>query len=385
MTVPSSIEPKGAASPYPGLRPFRDSETEIFFGREEQTDQLLEKLQSAHFIAVVGPSGCGKSSLVRAGLIAALETGFLSDGGAAWRVAEMRPGDQPLSRLADALVAPSALGPELGHEASDTALVRAMLRRGPLGLIEIVREACLPANQNLLLLVDQFEEIFRFRAQGSTDDADAFVALLLASSAQREVPIYVVITMRSDFLGDCALFTGLPEAINDSQYLTPRLSREQIRAAIAGPARVFGGDVEPALVNRLLNEIGPEPDHLPLLQHALMRMWTHAQGRDGADPSQPGEAGQAPGASRLWITVEDYAAVGQLSEALSKHANEVFFSLSAAQQKVAQALFRRLTKRTTGRRQRPDMGCGHRGIDRNIQPWHRAGPVQRFGRVQPGR
>ena len=248
-----------------------------FLGREAQTDQLLEKLQRSHFIAVVGPSGCGKSSLVRAGMIASLESGFLAGTGTGWRIAGMRPGDRPLARLADALLEPSALGPERGGDASEAAIVQAMLRRGPLGLLEILRETPLPKNSNLLILVDQFEEIFRFRKQGSADEADAFVALLLATIAQREVPVYVVITMRSDFLGDCALFTGLPEAINDGQYLTPRLSRDD-RAAITGPARVFGGEVEPALVNHLLNEIGPDPDQLPLLQHALMRMWVEVHG-----------------------------------------------------------------------------------------------------------
>jgi hypothetical protein len=89
---------------------------------------------------------------------------------------------------------------------------------------------------------------------------------VLETSQQREAQVYVVITMRSDFLGDCTLFKGLPEAINESQYLTPRLIREQCRAAIVGPAKVCRGDVEPALVNRLLNDFGPDPDQLPLLQ-----------------------------------------------------------------------------------------------------------------------
>ncbi|MFS8979442.1 ATP-binding protein [Cupriavidus necator] len=275
--------------PYPGLRPFRHDEAEIFFGREEQTDQLLEKLQRSHFIAVVGPSGCGKSSLVRAGMIAALEAGFLADAGARWRIADMRPGSQPLTRLAEALLAPSALGQADAADPAEAAFALAMLRRGPLGLVEIVQEARLPPCENLLILVDQFEEIFRFREQGNADDADAFVALLLTSAAQRKVPIYIVITMRSDFLGECALFLGLPEAINDGQYLTPRLTRCQIEAAVAGPARVFGGEIEPALVNRLLNEIGPDPDQLPLLQHALMRGRTRA-GQRGPKRDWPRDA-----------------------------------------------------------------------------------------------
>lgn len=265
-----------STAPYPGLRSFLHTEADIFFGREEQTDQLLKKLQAAHFLSVIGPSGCGKSSLVRAGMISALTAGFLAQSGAYWRIAEMRPGERPLARLAEALTAPLALGPEFGSEPEAAVLLQAMLRRGPLGLLEALRETALPKHANLLLLVDQFEEIFRFRRDVDADEADAFVALLLATAQQQAIPIYVVITMRSDYLGDSALFTGLPEAINESQFLTPRMTREQCEAAITKPARVFGCTIDPALVNRLLNEMSSDPNQLPLLQHCLMRMWTKA-------------------------------------------------------------------------------------------------------------
>jgi hypothetical protein len=265
-----------STAPYPGLRSFLHTEADIFFGREEQTDQLLRKVQAAHFLAVIGPSGCGKSSLVRAGMMSALAAGFLTRSGAYWRIAEMRPGQRPLARLAEALTSPLALGPEFGSEPESAAFLQAMLRRGPLGLLEAMRESPLPKHANLLLLVDQFEEIFRFRRDVDPDEADAFVALLLATAQQNDIPIYVVITMRSEYLGDCALFTGLPETINESQFLTPRMTREQCEAAIVKPARVFGGNVDPALVNRLLNEMSSDPNQLPLLQHCLMRMWTKA-------------------------------------------------------------------------------------------------------------
>jgi hypothetical protein len=121
------------------------------------------------------------------------------------------------------------------------AFTEAALRRGPLGLIEIVRGVETLHSANLLILVDQFEEIFRHRERIAIDEADAFVALLLASARQNDVAIYVVITMRSDYLGGCAVFHGLPEAASESQYLTPRLTREELEQAIAGPARVFGG------------------------------------------------------------------------------------------------------------------------------------------------
>ncbi len=274
MSADPRIAVDFTSAPYPGLRPFESEEQDIFFGRAKQTNQLLDKLERARFLAVVGPSGCGKSSLVRAGLIAALETGFMATAGTRWTVMSMRPRETPFRRLAAAIVE-SGLAGEARPDAA--ALVEAGLQRGPLGLVEAIRKSGASGRTSFLLLVDQFEELFRHDTAPVAGEADAFVAMLLAAASQRELPIFVVITMRSDYLGDCARFPGLAEAVSDSQYLTPRLSREECALAIRGPARVFGGDVDAALVNRLLNDFGPNPDQLPVLQHALMRMWTRRQ------------------------------------------------------------------------------------------------------------
>src|SRR6516225_486625 len=211
MSAPS--ETGLSNSPYPGLRPFRRDEADIFFGREEQVDQLLAKLESTRFLAVVGVSGCGKSSLVRAGMLSALAGGFMASAGPRWHVLEMRPGGHPLANLAQALLRGDTLDAEWQSRPDAEAFIRAVLRRGPLGLVELLRESLEPSRNNLLLLVDQFEEIFRFHKHGDANEATAFVDLLLESARQQDVPIFVVLTMRSDFLGDCSLFAGLPEAI----------------------------------------------------------------------------------------------------------------------------------------------------------------------------
>src|SRR5690349_6981241 len=135
-----AIELQFSSRPYPGLRPFVEDESDIFFGREKQTDQLLARLARNRFIAVTGPSGCGKSSLVKAGMIPALKAGFMVEAGSRWRICEIRPGERPLTRLAGALACPDILGTERDAEES-TAFVEATLRRGPLGLIEIVKGA----------------------------------------------------------------------------------------------------------------------------------------------------------------------------------------------------------------------------------------------------
>lgn len=333
--------------PYPGLRPFDRDEADIFFGREEQTDDLLSRLNASRFLAIVGTSGCGKSSLVRAGMIPALETGFMAAAGSRWQFVQMRPGSHPICRLATALVDEAELLHEGEERSQALGFLNAALRRGPMGLIDALRHTPLPPHTNLLILVDQFEEIFRFRREGDRDEADAFVALLLASAQQRDLPVYVVLTMRSDFIGSCALFNGLPEALNQSQYLTPRLSREQQHMAIVGPARVFGGEVEPELVNALLNAMGTDPDQLPLLQHLLMRLW-HVAG--SVPPSSPGTPYPGDGSSTRLLTMDDYEAVGGLQQALSNHLNEAYGELDGNQRQAAEILFRRLSERGTEQR-----------------------------------
>ena len=272
-----------ALLPYPGLRPFERHEADIFFGRETQVDAMVDRLGRAHLLAVTGSSGSGKSSLVRAGLLEALETGLLATAGPVWRFATLRPGSHPMTELAAALL--DALG--AARTADDVALRRAGLVRGPLSLIEELRERPPPDRGNLLILVDQFEELFRYQGLAGREEAEAFVALLLASANERHVPIYIVLTMRSDFLGRCAEFDGLAEAVTDAQYLCPRLSREQIRSAIEGPAKVFGGMVEPRLVSRIVDDMGTDPDQLPLMQHALMRLWELARARPECSATAP--------------------------------------------------------------------------------------------------
>ncbi len=324
-------------NPFPGLRPFETDEYNLFFGREGQSDELLTRLGRTRFLAVVGTSGSGKSSLIRAGLIPAIYGGLMPGGaGSAWRIAVMRPGHDPVGNLAQALSLDEVLGsPEMGDDVEAT-IIETTLRRSTLGVVDAVRQARLPDFDNVLVVVDQFEELFRFRSMrandpGTEDDASAFVKLLLEAARQRDAPLYVVLTMRSDFLGDCSQFQGLPEAVNEGQYLIPRLTRDERRDAITGPAAVGGAEMSPPLVNRLLNDVGDNPDQLPILQHALMRTWEHWAAR--AANGEP-------------VGLEDYEAVGTMSDALSRHADEAFNELpDERSRRIAELVFKALTER----------------------------------------
>ena len=328
-------------NPFPGLRPFMQEEADLFFGRDKQSDELVRRLASRRFLAVVGTSGSGKSSLVRAGLLPSLEGGFMAEAGAHWRMAILRPQDDPIGFLARALVDTGVLAHLDLAPAAAEGVVETTLRRSSLGLVEVARLARLEPQENLLILVDQFEELFRFadlaRQRGAGDEAPAFVKLLLEAARQTDMPVYVVITMRSDFLGDCARFRDLPEAISDSQYLIPRLTRDELQAVITGPIGVRGGRIAPALVQRLLNDIGDDMDQLPVLQHALMRAWGHWE---RSDPEvRP-------------IDLSDLEAIGGMAEALSRHADEAFGSLTSERdRKIAERLFKCLTERGSDNRE----------------------------------
>lgn len=339
--------------PYPGLRPFDFGDEEYFFGRDAQIRGLRQKLSSSRLIAVVGRSGCGKSSLVRAGLIPLLRAVNDASEVRSWRIAMFRPQGRPIKELMAELLrlkSEAGLGTaDPGGHALRESRMDAMLRRDSFGLVDAARELGLPESDGLLIIVDQFEEIFRFEsAQGSdADEATAFVRLLLAAAGAESPRVSIILTMRLDFLGDCARFQGLPEALSDGQFLVPNLNRAERRAAIEEPAKKCGATMSPAVTQRLLNEIGDDPDRLPVLQHALMRTWQEARGRRD-------------------ITLKDYENTGGIANAISRHADEVFDKLpSDEHRRIAERMFKAISELSRGRaiRRTPPLSLGEiRGI-----------------------
>src|SRR5262245_17972370 len=337
-------------NPYPGLRPFREEEEYLFFGRERQRDVMVNTLADARFLPVVGTSGSCKSSLVNCGVRQALHGGLMARAGTAWRVAQFRPGSNPLRAMAAALAREGVLYKGFyGGDFTLADIIETTLRMSTLGMIDVYRQARLGDDVNLLLVVDPFEELFRYRkldgSQGEAasavgEGATAFVNRLLEVRADASCPVYVVLTMRSDFLGECAQFFGLPEAINKGQYLVPRMSRDERRAAIVGPARVGGAEIAPVLVTRLVNDVGDNPDQLSILQHALNRTWARWQEETG---------GKGP------LELRHYEAIGTMARALDEHAEEAYSQLIGERdQKICEKAFKALT----------DTGTDARGIRR---------------------
>ena len=342
-------------SPYPGLRPFREEEHPFFFGRYEHTTALYRLLDRGRLLAVLGGSGSGKSSLVQAGLLPLLDKEKRPDGSLRWAILALRPGTHPINRLAIALI-------KVAGARNDTnPRIASGLRRSSHGLAEEVGRL-LPADREVLILVDQFEELFRYadakdaEETGSRDPGIArlaqddesrrFVEILLTASTLSEPRVRVILTMRSDFLGDCARFRGLAEAVSANQYLTPRLDRDQQTEAIVGPllrhARRLDADVleltktrpedwsdliEPQLVDQLKNDAGDDPDQLPVLQHALLRCWQEASG------------------GRLTLDLYRSRSLGGWGVILSNHADQVMESCGDGRAATVERIFRALTER----------------------------------------
>lgn len=368
LNVPLDIK----SNPFPGLRPFTVDQCHLFFGREGQVDEILLKLAENRFVGVMGYSGSGKSSLMYCGLIPVLYGGFVTNVGPNWNVIVTRPGFSPIENLADSLLRSDPDYSKLTDEeklVNHTALT-AILRSDRNAIVHLLKNRKQNSGENFMLMVDQFEELFRYEEKDEFfDDARSFVSLILEACQSSELPLYLAITMRSDYIGECAKFPGLTQIINRSNYLVPQMTRDQLRMAIEGPVAVGGGRISQNLVKRLLNELGDNKDQLPILQHALMRTWDYwVKNHEEGEP----------------MDLRHYNAVGQISEALSLHANEAYDELGSKEKRIAEVLFKALTEKTNegaGRRRPVKLGLVAELADASVEEV--IGVIDQFR--QPGR
>jgi WD40 repeat protein len=316
-------------NPFPGLRPFLPEESDLFFGREGESEEVVRKLLKNRFVTVMGASGTGKSSLIYCGVLPKIRK--MSESGSSWKILAFRPGNDPIGSLAEIVVHtinPNDTRASFKHEIATT------LNTNPDALSVIIKDLVIGDNEKVLLLIDQFEELFRYSMSGTGavpgQNAINFVNLLEKAVTRKGAEIYSIITMRSDFIGECAHFQGLTQLINSSNYLVPHMSRDNYRAAIEGPVKFAGATIDPRLVETLLTDIGDQTDQLPVLQHALMRTWAYWRELD-----DPGRA----------ISFSEYDAVGTMTDAMSRHANEAFEELSPRGREICEKTFRTITEK----------------------------------------
>jgi WD40 repeat protein/class 3 adenylate cyclase len=316
LTVAGEVEeppPADVPCPYKGLAAFEAQDAEFFFGREELVAQLTARLAGTRFLAVVGPSGSGKSSLVRAGLLPVVWDGALP-GSEEWPTLVITPGAHPLNELAVRL---SVLRDD--RPASLLRDLEADHRTGELAIRRALSDQ--PGAVKLLLVVDQFEEIFALCRD--EDERRQFINALLYAVEAEEGRTIVVPTVRADFYGRCADYPQLASRMGDGLLVGP-MSEEELRAAMERPAVVVGLRLEPGLAEMILDDVAGEPGALPLLSHALLETFARRRGAE--------------------LTLSGYAESGGVAGAIAQTADTVYGGLDPEQQALARSIFLRLTE-----------------------------------------
>ena len=309
--------------PYKGLNYFDETDADLFVGRETLTTTLTKRVISlavsrspsnARFLAVVGASGSGKSSLIRAGLIPALRRNKKS---ADWQIHVFTPTAHPLESLAMALTLENP-------SVTQTAILIDDLAKDPRSLQLFARRKVGGKNDtHLLLVVDQFEEVFSLCR--SDEERASFVGSLLTAASEADGVATVIIAMRADFYAHCANYIQLREALGTNQEFIGAMGDYELRRAIEAPAQRGRWEFEEGLVDLLLHDVGHEPGALPLLSHALMETWQRRRGRT--------------------MTLSGYTSSGGVRGAIAETAEAVFTDqFTHEQHAIARRIFLRLTE-----------------------------------------
>ncbi|HEY9624699.1 MAG TPA: caspase family protein [Crinalium sp.] len=329
--------PSSEICPYRGLEFFDEIHADYFFGREELTDQLIEKLRTGRFIAVAGASGSGKSSLVRAGLMAKLHRGQAFSGSDRWRIKLLTPTEHPLKSLAAAFIDTDLTEFERAEQLRRAEI---FLKDGSNGLAQLIR-ASLPieagttvmpqARPHLLLIIDQFEEVFTLcDGPNAEQERQQFFNCLIGALRTAGECLSIIILLRADFIGKCSLYETLAQQIEQNLVMVTPLNYEQIKATITRPAKKVGLVCEPNLVYTMLLDLIGSPGELPLLQYTLMELWQRRQQNSNNGPSR--------------LTLDTYTELGGVRGTLQKRATEIFYSLPPDEQAVAKRIFLALTQ-----------------------------------------
>jgi WD40 repeat protein len=330
----AQIRPVPGTCPYLGLLPFDEDQTEFFFGRERTAAELInalaERLDGGGLLVVAGASGAGKSSLLRAGLLPAIARGELTAGAAHWPTITFTPTATPLDELAAHLATAAGL---------DAASLGRTLADDPAALRPIARQVVLGHNPagappaRLVLVVDQFEEIFTLQPPDDPDadrHRDAFLTALVGAATGPGPGALVVLGVRGDFLDRCAAHEQLLPALREGPFLIGPMSEAELRHAIVGPAAAAGLSIEAGLVETILADLrGRSVDGnygvgaLPLLSQAMLVTWRLRTGRE--------------------LTNRGYERSGGVAHAVRTSAEEAYQSLTPGGRVLARTVLRRLT------------------------------------------
>lgn len=301
-------------NPYKGLRAFQQADAADFFGRAKLIEKIIDRFKDdddyGRFLAIVGPSGSGKSSVVKAGIIPAIRRGALPDS-EQWFVVEMVPGIDPMEELEAALLRIAVNPPES---------LLSQLNEDDRGLLRAIKRVLPDTDSEIVLVIDQFEELFTL----VDDEAQRahFLNSILTAATNARSQLRIIITLRADFYDRPLNYTRFGELIRRRTEVILPMTPEELELAIAGPARRVGMGLEQGLVTAIVADVGEQPGTLPLLQYALTELFERRQG--------------------IVLTQKAYQEIGGTMGALAKRADELYDSLSDEGQEIARQIFLRL-------------------------------------------
>jgi WD40 repeat protein/serine/threonine protein kinase len=313
LMVAAPAPPLQARNPYKGLRPFMETDADDFYGREAFVERLLKRSRGSgpqgRFLAVIGPSGSGKSSAVRAGLVPALRRGGV-EGSEDWFIIDLVPGRHPMEELEAALL-------RVAREPMPGLLQ--VLETGPRGLLQAV-DRVIPKDSQLVLVVDQFEEVFTL----TEDEAERSLLLesLRVAAADPSSRVRIVATLRADFYDRPLNYPRFGELLGAATEVVTPLAPDELERAIVRPASSVGLTVDPPLVAQVASDVAEQPGALPLVQYALTELFDRRQ--DGR------------------LTLDAYREIGGVGGALAASAEHLFASRQLGDRDAVRELFLRL-------------------------------------------
>ena len=311
-------------NPFPGSRPFFSSEDQLFFGRDKAVADVIDILLNRRFVAMVGASASGKTSLIQSGVIPAL----LADMKREWVPVYIRPGKRPMESLIRGIQ-------RVFSKNISESDVHAFLNSSR-SIGEFLNEKGL-TNYHYFFVVDQFEELFSWpvalkkRKSGKNPDAVHFINHLMRLVSEKDIQIFLMLSIRADFLDYCSNYRELTEHLNKSKYLLPQMNLNDLKEAILEPFHVAGASVESGFEEYLLNDMEEVELSLPLLQHALKKTWNHWKSR---------------GNTNMSVTLEDYQSTGGIRNGLGRDMENLFQSLEFYQKEICEHIFKSIAFKT---------------------------------------
>ncbi len=312
---PAKIKNVGHINPYKGLRyfDFTEEDAQYFYGREQLSDRLIDRVRQSNFVAILGASGSGKSSVLRAGLLYQLQQGYKLPGSQHWKIQIMLPGEHPLDNLAQSFLDPAHSDVE---KKTQIALVKSLLTQGIEGLTKLVQAA---PTERVILVIDQFEEVFTLCQD--LKEREQFFKFILGALKQNDQKLCLILTMKADFLVKCLEreYNGLGQKIQDNLVTVTPMNQKQLRDAITKPAAKARLMVEDELVEQILIDIKSLSGSLPLLEYTLTELWQQKTSN--------------------CLEFKTYNQLGGISGALNQRASQVYQQLETEEQQAAKHIF----------------------------------------------